>query len=707
MRLGGDNMAMYIYHQVPAVDMLFNQFNDSIPGAQFGNVRAIKELASAANQAGRSRTLSETYGGSGWDLTFTEMKRNGDWEYALGVNLMNQHLTYFSMEGARKYDYPPTFDYHEPWWNDYKYINDHYARLSLALSSGKQVNDILVLEPSTSAWLYDSYAKRNPKVGEIGQSFQSFVTRLEKEQVEYDLGSESIINTLGSVKGGKLVVGNAAYSKIVIPSLTENLNSGTFKILKKFVSSGGTIITFSEPSLIEGNTDEELKTFFGTESDNLVKATVLDRQFISDNLSDESIEFGDLSGGQLYHHTRQLNDGKLIFLVNASLENPLEGTVKVVGTDAVELNTITGKVTGYKKEIQNEKVSFAFTLPRAGSLLLYIPSGKTESFAIPFEPATYNPLPPSSSMSVTRDKENVLTIDFCDITLGGETTKDLHVYTAADRIYKYFGVKNGNPWNHSVQYRTNIIDKDTFGVKTGFTAAYHFILKGKVDVSTFKAVVERPWLWTVSVNGAEVTPEEGKWWLDRSFGVYNISALVKQGENTLTVKTSPMKIHAEVETVYILGDFSVEPAAKGWIITPPQKEYKTGSWLSQGLPFYSWGMTYSKEFEIEKPEGRYEVALGEWKGTVTEIFVNGKTAGIIAFPPYRLDITAYIGKGRSRVEVKVIGSLKNLQGPHHNNPPVGLASPWNWRNVKSYPAGKDYVLYNYGLMGDFTLQQGK
>src|SRR5512138_1182070 len=54
MRQGGDNMAMYIWHQVPAIDMLFNQFNDSVTGAQFGNVRAVKELASAANQAGRS-----------------------------------------------------------------------------------------------------------------------------------------------------------------------------------------------------------------------------------------------------------------------------------------------------------------------------------------------------------------------------------------------------------------------------------------------------------------------------------------------------------------------------------------------------------------------------------------------------------------------------------------------------------------------------
>ena len=55
MRNGGDNMAMYAWHQMPAIDMLFNQWNDSTPGAQFGNIRSVKELASAANQTGRQR----------------------------------------------------------------------------------------------------------------------------------------------------------------------------------------------------------------------------------------------------------------------------------------------------------------------------------------------------------------------------------------------------------------------------------------------------------------------------------------------------------------------------------------------------------------------------------------------------------------------------------------------------------------------------
>jgi hypothetical protein len=310
-------------------------------------------------------------------------------------------------------------------------------------------------------------------------------------------------------------------------------------------------------------------------------------------------------------------------------------------------------------------------------------------------------------MTITRDADNALTIDFCDIQLGNETTKDLHVSNASDRVFRYHGFRNGNPWNTSVQFKTSIVDRDTFGVKSGFTASYHFMIKNKFDYSSIKAVIERPHLWAVTLNGQEIKQDAGKWWLDHNFSVFSIGNLVKAGENTITLRTSPMKIHAEVEPVYILGNFSVEPVSKGFIIKAPQEKLTTGSWLSQGLPFYSWGMTYTKEFTIGQPEGRFEIALGDWKGTVAEAKVNGMPAGIIAFPPYRADVTGSIKQGVNKIDVKVIGSLKNLLGPHHNKPDVGIASPGMWRNIKKYPAGKDYRMYDYGLMSDFILYKGE
>lgn len=702
MRQGGDNMAMYAWHHVPAVDMLFNQWNDSTPNAQFGNIRAVKELASAANQTGRQRKLSETYGGSGWELSFTDMKRNGDWEYALGVNLMNQHLTYFTMAGARKYDYPPTFDYHEPWWNNYKYINDHYARLSLALSSGVQSNDILVIEPTTTAWLYDSYAKRNPKVREIGQSFQSFITMLEKSQVEYDLGSENIIAYMGDASSKKLTIGQASYSTVVLPPMMENLNIETYKLLEKFVAHGGTLIAFSKPELIEGKSHPGLIEFFRKRADRIISIPELDKEVINKYFMNDEIHFAGINGGQLYHQRRKMQDGQIVFLVNSGLEGNNSGTITLKGKDVAVLNTLTGKLGKYSFSPDGSNVTFSWSLPPAGSLLLFVSEKELSGLPTVSSPEKFDAVPSVSAMTVKRKEDNAIMLDFCDLELAGETVKDIHTMIAADKVFRHYGF-NGNPWNTSVQFKKRTVDRDTFGINTGFSATYRFNIKGKFDFSSMRAVVERASIWEVAINGTIVMPEDKKWWLDRSFSVFEIGKYVNTGENTITLKASPMKVHAEIEPVYLTGDFSVIPAEKGWNISAPQKELTIGSWKSQGMPYYSWGVTYSREYRIDNPEGTWQVGPGKWNGTVAEVYVNGEKAGLIAFPPYRADVTGFIKQGINKIEIRVTGSLKNLLGPHYNNPAPGLTSPGSWRNVKVHPAGSDYQMIDYGLFDDFGL----
>jgi hypothetical protein len=509
------------------------------------------------------------------------MKRLGDWEYALGVNLMNQHLSHITLAGARKYDYPLTFTYHEPWWNDYKYLNNHYARLSMALSSGLQDNDILILEPTTSAWLYDSYVNRNPKQAGIGQSFQTFITTLEKNQVEYDLGSENIIKNIGEVKEGKFIIGNGTYSTVVIPPMTENLDLSTYKLIKKFVMNGGKLIAFSTPSLVDGAGSEGLNKFMAEYSDKIIFENELTKEVINKYFNSNTLMFSEVTGGDLYHHRRNLSDGQVLFLVNSNLEKPVSGSLMIKGGGALELNTLTGETKDYPNNAEGDNISLSFSLDPAGSLLLYIPAEKRTS-GTSFEKANeFVKVNSSSQITVSRNVENAIAIEFCDLLLNGETTPDMHTYYAADKVFKAYGFKNGNPWNTSVQFKTRTVDRDTFGTKTGFTATYHFALKDKFDYTSMKAVVERPYLWTVEVNGTEVKPEAGKWWLDREFGVFKIGDLVKKGDNTVPLNVSPMKVHAEIEPVYIVGDFSVKPTVKGWIIESPVKKLTMGSWKEQ------------------------------------------------------------------------------------------------------------------------------
>ncbi|MBM3306535.1 MAG: hypothetical protein FJY79_11445, partial [Candidatus Aminicenantes bacterium] len=68
-RVSPDNLAMAAYAHMPGIDVLMNEWSEG-PHAQFGNARAVREIRSVANQLGRRRTLSETYGAGGWDLTF-------------------------------------------------------------------------------------------------------------------------------------------------------------------------------------------------------------------------------------------------------------------------------------------------------------------------------------------------------------------------------------------------------------------------------------------------------------------------------------------------------------------------------------------------------------------------------------------------------------------------------------------------------------
>ncbi|MDR1562508.1 MAG: hypothetical protein LBS54_05420 [Dysgonamonadaceae bacterium] len=704
MSEGPDNMAMYAWHQQPAIDMLFNQYNDAHPMAQFGNIRSVKELRSVANQLGRNRTLSETYGGGGWDETFRDFKRLGDWEYALGVNFMNQHIADLSIAGARKYDYPPVFSQVEPWWEYYRSLNVYFARLSMALSAGEQVNDILLIEPTTSIWLYYAYRNSNRHYFKIGETFQKFETAIEKAQVEYDLASEDIMKTHGNVKDNRFVVGRRTYSQVIIPPMTENFNKTTFTLLKNFTDAGGRIISYAKPEYIDGQKNDEVVAFFSDTS----KVEYIDQYEEIDTrrfTSFGKITFTPETGNDLYHQRREMKDGQILFLANSSLTEIAKGTLQTAGKDALELHALTGEVFDYPETCNDGKIELAYEIPPAGSLLLYVFNTKQSGYMQP-EKVDYAEVVQETSSEIRPVEENVLTVDFCDLTLGGETFFDQHLFDAADRAFKAHGFSTGNPWNTSIQYKNSTVSRDTF-TSGGFKAAYHFTVAGDFDYSGIKAVVERSHLYTVEINNTEVKAETGATWLDPEMDIIPVGQYVRKGKNTITLTLAPFRIMAEIEQVFILGDFRVTPARKGFEIAAPAETFTAESWKLQGYPFYSQTFSYIKTFNIREPGLRYAVELGEWEGTVAEIRVNGKSAGIVAFEPYRLEVGNLLREGDNTIEVRIAGSNQNLLGPFHTLRSKGLVSPSDFRRVKEYPAGNKYLQNEYGLTGGFKLRKQK
>lgn len=705
---GGDNMAMYAWHQRPAIDTLMNDYQEG-PHAQFGNVRAVLELASVANQMGCERTLCEAYGAGGWDLRFEDMKRIGDWLYVLGVNTLDEHLSYITIRGARKRDHPQSFSYHEPWWDSYHIMAEYFTRLSLIMSQGKQVNKILVLEPTTTAWMYQGDRKQ---LDPLGERFQKLVTDLAKAQVEFDLGCEDIIARHGSVNDDRFVVGERSYHTVVLPPDTENLHSKTLGLLKAYAENGGRLLCCgTTPTRVDGCESTSAGSLAEQSGFRKVESPRLPELLRGLGDKDFLVKQKDESKGILFHHRRQVDDGQFVLLVNTSIDSACSGSLGTGAASIQQWNLHKGTMAPYLSQregdrpVKDENVPYPlvtdFWLPPCGSLLLFLANDKVDS-RDPTPVTRPHIVPASGALSIRRLNPNVLTLDFVDLQVGEETRDAIYVCNAAKEVFQKHGLLAGNPWSRAVQFGDELITK-TFPDESGFSATYRFAIVDKVP-EPLEIVIERPDLYTIICNGKPVEATKDAWWLDKAFGCIDLSDVAKVGENTVTIKASPLTIWHELEPAYVIGNFAVEPEDLGFTIKPA-KPLKLGSWKAQGMPLYGHGIAYTQQFEVTEKSGTFEVELPKWYGSVAKVVVNGEPAGHIAFQPWKLDVTEYIHPGKNTVEVVIIGTLKNTLGPHHAGKMVGRAWPHAFEQGPQTgpPPGADYDTLDYGMFEPFSL----
>ncbi|MFD2164023.1 glycosyl hydrolase [Paradesertivirga mongoliensis] len=76
------------------------------------------------------------------------------------------------------------------------------------------------------------------------------------------------------------------------------------------------------------------------------------------------------------------------------------------------------------------------------------------------------------------------------------------------------------------------------------------------------------------------------------------------------------------------------------------------------IKYYSGTAIYDKTIWINHPDDEIKIDLSN-PGSVAQVFVNGKDAGIVWCSPWQLDITPYIRKGANTLEIRVANSLMN------------------------------------------------
>jgi hypothetical protein len=705
-------MSVYEYMQWPAIDMLMTYLlkengTDSL-------MLTIREAHSVANQLNKERVLCETYGAGGWDSTFEDFKRIGDWLMVHGITFMNQHLSFSTIVGARKRDHPQSFDSRQPWWKEYKELADYYARLSYVLSQGATCNRILLLHPTTSGFLGipdvdDGWTDESENALEMSSYF-TLNQWLSDEGFDYDFGDEFILERHGSIKESHFIVGSRSYDLVIIPAEMTHMLGSTVDLLEHWLSSGGRVLALGETGrLIDGLPSGRVqgladhKNWIRAENKEEMERFLL--EIITPRLQWE--EKARIPSGVTYLRKDLGDDSTLYFIVNSSPEN-VSSAVIAEGSHVECWNSWSGCIEDHSYTEKDHMVRIPIELPSCGSILLRIfnQSVNTNIVSEVLPDNNYKELH-GTDIQVIPEKDNVLVLDYCDVCVGSRLYKGIHTIYGNRFIYEHHGF-DSNPWDNAVQFRKRILDRDQFVEnKSGFEATYNFSITEGALPSSLHLYVERTEHYQLLVNGMTVAWEREKDWIDPHFGKADISNFVHEGQNHIKLIANKFSVLLELESIYLRGSFSVNQHNGHWTIDK-QNELKLGSWVDQGYPFYEDAVVYKRQISIPESASRVSIRIPSWEGTVATVVVNGRKAGLIGVGEgERMDITPYFRYGENVIEVRICGSFKNLLGPHLDpDKPRRKAWPGNWKNAPMYgpPEAALYDFIKYGLLDEFIVE---
>ncbi|HYW80984.1 MAG TPA: hypothetical protein VE890_15495, partial [Thermoguttaceae bacterium] len=678
-------MHTYRWMQAPGTDLLGFQFFPTKFEDQTLAYLNQKETSSVANQLGCRRIMCESCGGGGYGMALREFKPLEDFLLAGGVNVVTPHLSYQTLAGARKYDWPQTISDHSSWWDAYRLQADHVGRVGYALGQGQERNRLLVLHPCTTGWI--RYQHKDFALGEqpetdrlqvIGESQQQLLADLHGGQIDFDLGDELTMAELGAVEGNRLRIGQAIYDAVVVPPAMENWTSATLARMEQYLKAGGTVYACARPpAFVDGRTSNK-PAELARRYPNQWKQHPTGEQMVAAVRADVPPRISRPDGSPLplglcwRRHERP--DGTIIYFFCHPWNEPCRTAVRLEGRSLVALDTVKGTAMPVPcRPVEGGQI-VTLDLPALGhALLVASPRGGASA---PEQPRRELRDLQLASLAVERQAPNVLPLLFCDLQTGDTKAEGVNTTIADELNWKTYGLR-GNIWSGSAQFRRTLIDKQ-FPPDSGFRVTYRFTIDPDALAAvkpSLELAVERPWLYSITVNGKAMDTRDAVRWFDPNIRKMSIEDVIQAGDNRVTLDARPMRSLCEIMPVYVLGDFALEPGETGFTIDKPRK-LKMGSWNEQGLPFYADKVAYRYRFSLEQPQENFTIGLPAWSGSVGTIRIDGAKVGVIAWPPDRLEFDRSLSAGEHSLEIIVAGNMKNLMGPHFSD---GLPGIWTWR----------------------------
>ena len=654
----GEAMRSYRSFQLPGIDMLCDR----------REFTTAKQAQSAAHQYAREGVLSELYGVTNWDFDFRGYKLAGDWQAALGVTVRVHHLTWVSMQGEAKRDYPPSIGYQIPWYKEYSLIEDHFARLNTVLTRGTPEVKVGVIHPIESYWLYwGPQDKTAIKREELENNFKNITEWLLFGLIDFDYIAESLLSSLSKIQENKTFqVGTMNYDVIIVPGC-ETLRSTTLDRLEAFQKAGGKIIFLGElPRFVDAVESNKAKKL-------AEKSTVI--PFSKGKLMQELNQYRDIEiikqdgspSDNLFYQMRKDANNKWLFISHVyKMKNPdiaEKERIKIIikgECNPVIYDTINGSIKETETKIINGETIVDYEFYPHDSLLLKLESSnftesekKKENLSIVEKETKEIRLEDPVNYSLS--EPNVLLLDMAEYSFDGRGWQQVDEILRIDNKFREllnyplrmnklaqpWTIKKEEPFEHVLKLK--------------------FSIESDIDLKNLCLALENVENTKIFVNKKHVEPEVVGWFVDKSIKKVKIPNL-RPGTSEIILEI-PFNSKTNVEWCYLLGDFGVKVSGKHKKIVEPQKALTFGNWVNQGLPFYAGNVTY--HCTIECNEGNLTIEVPQFRNPLLSISVDGQEKGKIAFAPYTLEL-GKVNKGKHDIDITAYGNRINAFGTVHN-----------------------------------------
>ena len=648
----GEAMRSYRSFQLPGIDML----------CDWREYTTAKQAQSAAHQFGCPGVMSELYGVTNWDFDFRGHKLAGDWQAALGVTLRVPHLTWVSMEGEAKRDYPASIGYQSPWYTEYPMVEDHFARLNTVLTRGKAQVRLGVIHPVESYWLHWGPSEATALVrDEMDEHFQSLAQWLLYGLIDFDYISESLLPQQCEAGNAPLSVGEMAYDVVLVPDC-QTLRATTVDRLESFVAAGGRLVFAGRiPELVDAKPSGRVKELAQrAECISFSKGAILSAL--------DGVRFVDIRDDKgmrttnLLHQVRAEGDTRYVFLCHGEKpENPdvcprEDIVLRIRGEWKVRrMDTATGEIAPLHVAYEKGRTVLRYAFYAYDSLLIELTPGRAEAGEDAPAEKKFDYYALWHPVEIALSEPNVLLLDTAQYAFDDEENwRDEEELLRADDAFRE---ELGYPLRKKEVAQPWVVPDEpiTHHLRLKFT------VHSEVEIKAPQLALEKAESVEIAVNGCPVDNASVGWFVDESIKKVQLPDL-PAGDSVIEL-TLPFGRRSNVEWCYLLGDFGVRVQGAEKTVIPPVRRLGFGDWTTQGLPFYCGNVTYKIPVRVEKDT--LTIRVPQYRGSVLGMEMDGVRQGDMAYAPYEYTFTN-LQPGEHEVGITVYGNRVNGFGCVHN-----------------------------------------